>query len=172
MCVDRQTQAVPGLEPQSYCRVDVDHVDCLGDNSYGQCGVDPAKGDQSYVGISRVSDSIQHVLNVDVLSLPSFFQVETTSMDPNSQLKVVRVACGAHHTVFQDESGNVYSLGDDSRLQLGLGDTRTDVGYEMDPSSAVSVEWNDSKTNMSSNRETRLDCCLPCRAEFACSICH
>jgi hypothetical protein len=39
--------------------------------------------------------------------------------------KVSSVACGKSHTVFVTESGKAYSFGDDSKIQLGLGDTRS-----------------------------------------------
>ncbi|KAI4840615.1 regulator of chromosome condensation [Plasmodium brasilianum] len=39
--------------------------------------------------------------------------------------KIVDVSCGLNHTLCLDDKNNVYSFGDDSKIQLGLGESRT-----------------------------------------------
>ncbi|ANQ06246.1 Uncharacterized protein PCOAH_00006220 [Plasmodium coatneyi] len=39
--------------------------------------------------------------------------------------KIVDVSCGLNHTLCLDEENNIYSFGDDSKIQLGLGESRT-----------------------------------------------
>ncbi|CAG9483144.1 unnamed protein product [Plasmodium vivax] len=39
--------------------------------------------------------------------------------------KIVDVSCGLNHTLCLDDENNIYSFGDDSKIQLGLGESRT-----------------------------------------------
>lgn len=93
---------------------------CMGDNTHGQCGVDPGIVGQSVVGLARV----RHPLGT------------------SQRERITSVVCGDHHTVFQDAEGVIYTFGSDQQLQLGHGDTRQNVGYKLKPSSAASLEWN------------------------------
>lgn len=77
---------------------------CLGSNRCGECGADPAK--QGSASACRLIKFPRHV-------------------NP-----VVRVSCGRSHTVVIGGEGQVLAWGDDSKIQLGLGDTRSNVGDE------------------------------------------
>lgn len=79
-------------------------VYCLGSNKCGECGADPAK--------TAVASSCR---------LIKF---------PRHVNPVVRVHCGKSHTVAVGAEGQVLSWGDDSKIQLGLGDTRSNCGDE------------------------------------------
>ncbi|CAD2089788.1 regulator of chromosome condensation, putative [Plasmodium vinckei brucechwatti] len=39
--------------------------------------------------------------------------------------QIIDVSCGLNHTICLDNNDNVYSFGDDSKIQLGLGESRT-----------------------------------------------
>lgn len=79
-------------------------VYCLGRNSYGECGVDPS--------VQNMASSCRRV---------SF---------PKHCHPLLRVECGKSHTVAVGAEGQCLSWGDDSKIQLGLGDTRSAVGEE------------------------------------------
>lgn len=79
-------------------------VYCLGRNACGECGFDPA--------VQNVATSCRRV---------SF---------PRHSHPVQRVECGKSHTVAVGAEGQCLSWGDDSKIQLGLGDTRSAVGEE------------------------------------------
>eukprot|EP00439_Symbiodinium_sp_Y106_P012747 s5141_g1.t2 len=49
---------------------------------------------------------------------------------PRHCTPILRVECGRSHTVAVGAEGQVVSWGDDSKIQLGLGDTRSNVGEE------------------------------------------
>lgn len=77
---------------------------CLGSNHYGECGADPAAhGTASPCRCLR-------------------FPPHTTP--------IAFAKCGKSHTVAIGSSGQGFAWGDDSRIQLGLGDTRSNVGDE------------------------------------------
>ncbi|CAJ1394226.1 unnamed protein product [Effrenium voratum] len=79
-------------------------VYCLGRNSCGECAVDPA--------VQNVAASCRKV---------SF---------PKHSHPIRRVECGRSHTVAVGADGQCFAWGDDSKIQLGLGDTRSNVGEE------------------------------------------
>mmetsp|Transcript_1143 Transcript_1143/g.2522 ORF Transcript_1143/g.2522 Transcript_1143/m.2522 type:complete len:571 (+) Transcript_1143:294-2006(+) len=86
-------------------------VYCVGGNEWGQCGKQPPK----QKGI------------MGALEERARFQVETphkVQMPPEAG-RIVEVAVGGRHTVVRDVDGNAWSFGDDRRIQLGLGDTRS-----------------------------------------------
>eukprot|EP00929_Paragymnodinium_shiwhaense_P112518 TRINITY_DN80778_c0_g1_i1.p1 TRINITY_DN80778_c0_g1~~TRINITY_DN80778_c0_g1_i1.p1 ORF type:complete len:574 (+),score=28.61 TRINITY_DN80778_c0_g1_i1:86-1807(+) len=77
-------------------------VHCLGDNQYGQCAADPSK--RGSVGPGHRVRFPRH-------------------SDP-----VLQVHCGQAHTVAIGAEGQCLAWGDDSSIQLGLGDTRSNQG--------------------------------------------
>jgi len=77
---------------------------CLGSNRCGECGADPAK--HGAASACRLMRFPRHV-------------------NP-----VVRVGAGRSHSVVLGAEGQVLAWGDDSKIQLGLGDTRSNVGDE------------------------------------------
>lgn len=83
---------------------DIGECYCLGSNRCGECGADPAV--QGMAAACRVVRFPRHV-------------------NP-----VARVRCGRSHTVVIGAEGQVLAWGDDSKIQLGLGDTRSNTGDE------------------------------------------
>mmetsp|Transcript_151821 Transcript_151821/g.487186 ORF Transcript_151821/g.487186 Transcript_151821/m.487186 type:complete len:582 (+) Transcript_151821:118-1863(+) len=86
-------------------------VYCVGGNEWGQCGASPPR-QKGPMG---------------ALEDRSRIQVETPMKVtlPAEAGRIVEVAVGGRHTVVRDAAGNVFAFGDDRRIQLGLGDTRT-----------------------------------------------
>eukprot|EP00746_Dinoflagellata_sp_MGD_P007114 gnl/MRDRNA2_/MRDRNA2_114046_c0_seq1.p1 gnl/MRDRNA2_/MRDRNA2_114046_c0~~gnl/MRDRNA2_/MRDRNA2_114046_c0_seq1.p1 ORF type:complete len:580 (-),score=80.16 gnl/MRDRNA2_/MRDRNA2_114046_c0_seq1:46-1755(-) len=74
---------------------------CIGENGHGECGVDP----------------YSHPVVPEVRRLPLRRGIE-----------VVSASCGLRHTVAFTSDGVCLSWGDDSKIQLGLGDTRSNFG--------------------------------------------
>lgn len=79
-------------------------VYCLGSNLCGECGADP---------------SVQS-------SAPSCRRVQF----PRHCNPISTVRCGKSHTVAIGAEGQCLAWGDDSKIQLGLGDTRSNIGDE------------------------------------------
>eukprot|EP00930_Biecheleria_cincta_P049128 TRINITY_DN34376_c0_g1_i1.p1 TRINITY_DN34376_c0_g1~~TRINITY_DN34376_c0_g1_i1.p1 ORF type:complete len:584 (-),score=74.68 TRINITY_DN34376_c0_g1_i1:34-1785(-) len=79
-------------------------VYCLGRNSCGECGADP-----SVHGMATACRKVKF---------------------PRHCTPIARVECGKSHTVAVGAEGQVLAWGDDSKIQLGLGDTRSNVGEE------------------------------------------
>lgn len=53
------------------------------------------------------------------------------------RVRIVDVSCGLNHTLCVDDEHNVYSFGDDSKIQLGLGESRTNKN------SLTGTKWKD-----------------------------
>ncbi|CRG98101.1 regulator of chromosome condensation, putative [Plasmodium gallinaceum] len=51
--------------------------------------------------------------------------------------KIIDVSCGINHTLCLDNKNNIYSFGDDSKIQLGLGESRTNKN------SLTGTKWKD-----------------------------
>ncbi|CDR97686.1 hypothetical protein, conserved [Babesia bigemina] len=87
---------------------------CSGDNSFGQCGTKPSNVsiDLTFMWLPRSGAVPQELIGVRKVE----FKDPTTS--------IVDVVCGGRHTCCVDSWGNVYTFGDDSSVQLFLGDTR------------------------------------------------
>eukprot|EP00933_Yihiella_yeosuensis_P080520 TRINITY_DN93963_c0_g1_i1.p1 TRINITY_DN93963_c0_g1~~TRINITY_DN93963_c0_g1_i1.p1 ORF type:complete len:417 (+),score=58.19 TRINITY_DN93963_c0_g1_i1:185-1252(+) len=79
-------------------------VYCLGSNRCGECGADP-----STHGVATACRRVKF---------------------PKHCNPIVRVECGRSHTVAVGAEGQCLAWGDDSKIQLGLGDTRSNVGEE------------------------------------------
>jgi len=89
---------------------------CVGGNEWGQCGQEPPrqKGPMGAMEERR--------------------RVEVTSpvrvRFPDSAGRIMSVAVGGRHTIATDDNNKSFSFGDDRRIQLGLGDTRSGGGDE------------------------------------------
>eukprot|EP00386_Alphamonas_edax_P007560 GDKI01025201.1.p1 GENE.GDKI01025201.1~~GDKI01025201.1.p1 ORF type:complete len:600 (-),score=117.72 GDKI01025201.1:113-1873(-) len=79
-------------------------VYCSGDNTFGQCGIQPEE------------DEGQEVDNYVALNKLTFSEPHT---------KIKSISCGGRHTIALDTAGNAYAWGDDHKIQLNIGDTRT-----------------------------------------------
>lgn len=89
---------------------------CFGSNKYGQCGVAPP--------VRKRDPRGAYVEPADVL------QETPVKVDfPEEAGKIVSVSVGGKHTSAMDAAGKCFSFGDDTKIQLGLGDTRTG-GYD------------------------------------------
>lgn len=86
-----------------------------GDNSFGQCGRPQPKRDQR---LSRFDFYDQQKEDDKI----DFAKSLTCVLSEKNSAQVV---CGGRHTVVINRSGKPISFGDDSRIQLGLGDTRS-----------------------------------------------
>lgn len=84
---------------------------CVGGNEWGQCGVAPPRQKGPMGALEdRYRVEVEEPVRVQL---------------PESAAQIVQVAVGGRHTIAQDSEGRCYSFGDDRRIQLGLGDTRT-----------------------------------------------
>lgn len=77
---------------------------CLGANRHGECAADPY--------LTPVAGSCRRVHLA-------------AGAEP-----IVKASCGRSHTAALSSNGLAYSWGDDSKIQLGLGDTRSNFGDE------------------------------------------
>jgi len=84
---------------------------CVGSNQWGQCGVEPPR-QKGPMGALEERGHIEVTTPVRV----NF---------PETAGPIVSVAVGGRHTIATDASGKAFAFGDDRRIQLGLGDTRT-----------------------------------------------
>jgi len=83
---------------------------CSGADQWGQCGIAPPRK-RGQMGS---------------LEEPEPFNVELTQVKlPEEAAPIANVVVGGAHTVAMDEKGRTLSFGDDRRIQLGLGDTRS-----------------------------------------------
>ncbi|KAK1939547.1 hypothetical protein X943_000923 [Babesia divergens] len=95
---------------------------CTGDNSFGQCGTRPKniKSDMTFITFPSKSDDVEDIVDLH--------RVEFKDTDT----EIVDVVCGGRHTCCLDSKGNVFTFGDDSGVQLLLGDTRGRTILELD----------------------------------------
>ncbi|PHJ21686.1 regulator of chromosome condensation repeat-containing protein [Cystoisospora suis] len=84
---------------------------CCGSNDFGQCGVKPKASDDASLHVSMTK--------VD------FSGCAPRREGDNREPFIVEVSCGLRHTVCLCKDGQAYTFGDDSKIQLGLGDTRS-----------------------------------------------
>ncbi|GAW79209.1 hypothetical protein, conserved [Plasmodium gonderi] len=63
--------------------------------------------------------------------------VDINKVSFEEKTKIVDVSCGLHHTLCLDDENNIYSFGDDSKIQLGLGESRTNKN------SLSGTQWKD-----------------------------
>lgn len=94
---------------------------CSGENYHGQCGKKPAN-------LQNPTTFLIFSMKNEAPDLVELHQVEFK--DKNT--KIVDVVCGGRHTCCLDSNGNVYTFGDDSAVQLLLGDTRGRAILELD----------------------------------------
>lgn len=86
-------------------------VYCVGGNEWGQCGVAPPR-QKGLMGALEDRTRLE-------IELPSKVDF------PEGAGPIESVSVGGRHTVAMEASGRTYAFGDDRRVQLGLGDTRT-----------------------------------------------
>lgn len=86
-------------------------VFCIGDNDWGQCGVEPPK---QKVVLGAMEDRAK--TRVERATKVAF---------PEGSGPIVSVAVGGRHTLASNAHGRTFTFGDDRRIQLGLGDTRS-----------------------------------------------
>lgn len=85
---------------------------CTGANKWGQCGEQPPKQKAKTMGAWEETVHVETVTPVRVTF-------------PKNASRITSVSVGGHHTIAVDDLGQMFSFGDDRRIQLGLGDTRT-----------------------------------------------
>lgn len=83
---------------------------CIGGNEWGQCGEKPPR--DKAMGALEEKQRVE-TENPVVVSFPE-------NAGP-----IVSATVGGRHTVAMDAHGQAFSFGDDRRIQLGLGDTRS-----------------------------------------------
>jgi len=84
---------------------------CVGGNEWGQCGTEPPR-QKGPMGALEDRSRTEVLLPVKV----EF---------PPEAGPIVSVTIGGRHTIARDAEGKTFAFGDDRRIQLGLGDTRT-----------------------------------------------
>ncbi|CRG98517.1 regulator of chromosome condensation, putative [Plasmodium relictum] len=63
--------------------------------------------------------------------------VDINKVEFKEKTKIIDVSCGVNHTLCLDDKNNIYSFGDDSKIQLGLGESRTNKN------SLTGTKWKD-----------------------------
>lgn len=63
--------------------------------------------------------------------------VDMNKVEFKEKIRIVDISCGLNHTLCLDDKNNVYSFGDDSKIQLGLGESRTNKN------SLAGTKWKD-----------------------------
>jgi len=86
-------------------------VFCVGDNQWGQCGAVPPK--QKIVRGAYEDRSGFQLTSANKVTFP-----------PEAG-RITQVSVGGRHTICRNAAGGTYAFGDDRRIQLGLGDTRS-----------------------------------------------
>ncbi|KAF4661575.1 hypothetical protein FOL47_006625 [Perkinsus chesapeaki] len=104
---------------------DYGHTYMVGDNTFGQCGrkikaknVNPEDGTLMPIVESRDPPDWFGLPAKPLTSVPG---------------KATQVSCGGRHSMVLGEDGRVWAFGDDSRIQLALGDTRSKPQDMMGP---------------------------------------
>jgi len=107
---------------------------CTGGNQWGQCGELPPKLKQKALGALEEAPRIETATPVKVKF-------------PANAGRIASVAVGGHHTVAMDVFGQAFAFGDDRRIQLGLGDTRTAGNDKRNNSGVITYEHLGGKTS-------------------------
>lgn len=84
---------------------------CVGNSTWGQCGTEPERP-------KGPMGALEERPHIEILT-PQLVEL------PEEAGRIVFAAVGGRHTVAQDETGKTFAFGDDRRIQLGLGETRT-----------------------------------------------
>jgi len=92
------------------------HVWTAGDNSEGQCGKELEKNRKKF-------DRFNFYNEEESVKNPIDWAGSLYCPYPNH--KALSVVCGGKHTVIITDENKAVSFGDDSKIQLGLGDTRS-----------------------------------------------
>uniref|UniRef100_A0A3B0MK95 Regulator of chromosome condensation (RCC1) repeat, putative n=1 Tax=Theileria annulata TaxID=5874 RepID=A0A3B0MK95_THEAN len=84
---------------------------CSGNNEYGQCGQKPKQlyKDSTFL-IYKQNNIIEHI--------------PPTKVKFKENVKIKDVVCGLTHTICIDTNNNIYSFGDDNKIQLFFGESR------------------------------------------------
>lgn len=104
-----------------------------GSNENGQCGVDTvnkAKQTRFMFEAQEEETAIKSPTNVDFSTFHKVYDAETFG-------KAELVTAGGSHSVIRSVSGALFSFGDDSKIQLGLGDTRSQESPDYVPHSGM-----------------------------------
>lgn len=88
-----------------------------GSNGSGQCG--------RVLSNDEKGNRFAYYMDEKPVEAPVDFVTSLRCIFDAQREKAVSVACGGAHTVFVTETGKAFSFGDDSKIQLGLGDTRS-----------------------------------------------
>lgn len=84
---------------------------CVGGSSWGQCGVEPPR-QKGPMG------ALEERVRIELMSPVRVEMPETAG-------PLESVAVGGRHTIAMNKEGRTFAFGDDRRIQLGLGDTRS-----------------------------------------------
>ena len=98
-----------------------------GDNTDGQCGRAMEKRKKNIDRFNFYKEEMDGV--VEKLDFPKTLELVFKGASS--------VVCGGHHTVIVTNQGKALSFGDDSKIQLGLGDTRSQDVPEYVPHSGM-----------------------------------
>ncbi|SOV21007.1 regulator of chromosome condensation, putative [Plasmodium sp. DRC-Itaito] len=104
----------------------------------GKVNTDPHPHTQNKVNINYLNnslDSYDHFVYSpdDIINN----HVDMNKVEFKEKTRIVDISCGLNHTLCLDDKNNVYSFGDDSKIQLGLGESRTNKN------SLAGTKWKD-----------------------------
>lgn len=109
---------------------------CVGGNEWGQCGAPPPRQKGPMGALEdRSRLEVEWPVRVEF---------------PEDAGRIASVTVGGRHTIAMDASGRAFSFGDDRRIQLGLGDTRTQGIDERN-------SWGVIRQDMLGGKDTRQD---------------
>lgn len=121
------TQMSIGLEHAAFL-THRGEVLCTGGNQWGQCGEEPPKPKEKKMG------ALEEHIRVETLR-----PVRVTF--PENARRMTSVVVGGHHTIATDELGQAFAFGDDRRIQLGIGDTRSSGGDERNAVGVITRDY-------------------------------
>ena len=98
-------------------------------NDFGQCGIKTNRRKNSFNLTAGV-----HEEGVYAGQVPGMTCVYADGLDP-----AISIACGARHSIICTKLGKCKSFGDDSKIQLGLGDTRSQDSPDYVPHSQMAA---------------------------------
>jgi alpha-tubulin suppressor-like RCC1 family protein len=110
-----------------------------GSNRLGQCGRSFTRDEMKNKHITSSPE------DDNILSSPVVYEFACIYNSTSDGLeKVTCVSAGGNHSMFRTFSGSIFSFGDDSKIQLGLGDTRSQETPDYVPHSGMSMMGPDA----------------------------
>ena len=112
-----------------------------GSNTHGQCGVKNLDKKRQNRFVAQDDNNLDESLAQ--INFENFHKI----YDASTFGSAVSVSAGGAHSVIRTSNGTLFSFGDDSKIQLGLGDTRSQEPFDYVPHSGMGNMEGASGTN-------------------------